>query len=219
VGSQGQTSNPPPSPSSSDSASQHEAEYNIVYQQLVANENDIVGQLAYCLYKQSKQKYLREFLRLNHRRPTDSELRIHVNCAELPALNDYREKATQVVSEVLAQAAQEKQEELEEHFKKQLWRFINRHQPESFVERGWRWLKGLMYGGAGGVVGNFLTTVVVLLILFGAASSSTRDEFTNSAKESFVSGLAQVIGVGVTISRTDEPKSPGTPASAPTQPQ
>lgn len=40
----------------------HEIEYNIVYQQLVENDNDVVGQLAYCLYKQSKQKHLREFL-------------------------------------------------------------------------------------------------------------------------------------------------------------
>lgn len=98
-----------------------ETHYNVVYQHLVANDTDIVGQLAYCLYKQSKQKYLREFQRLNGRRPTDAELRIHVNCAELPALDDYRDKATQVMAEVLAQAAQEKQDTLEEHFKNQLW--------------------------------------------------------------------------------------------------
>lgn len=187
----------------------------MVYQKLVTDENDIVGQLAYCLYKQSKQKYLQEFLRLNHRRPSDSELRIHVNCAEIPALDDYREKATQVVAEVLAQAAQEKQEELEKHFKDQLWEFINRHQPETLPERGWRWLKGLLYGGAGGVVGNFLTTVLVLLFLFGAASSSTRDEFTKSAKESFVSGIAQVVGVGESFSAKDESKSPTTPTARP----
>ncbi|WP_434771683.1 hypothetical protein [Pseudomonas entomophila] len=116
-----------------------------------------MGQLAYCLYKQSKQKYLREFQRLNGRRPTDAELRIHVNCAELPALDDYRDKATQVMAEVLAQAAQEKQDTLEKHFKNQLWEFINRHQPETLAERGWRGFKGLLFGGAGGVVGNVFT--------------------------------------------------------------
>lgn len=199
MSSQGHTHNLPPSSSSREATSEHGVEYNVVYQRLVANENDIVGQLAYCLYKQSKQKYLREFLRLNHRAPTDIELRTHVNCAELPALGDYRDKARQVVAEVLAQAAQEKQDELEEHFKKQLWRFINRHQPESLIERCWRWFKGLIYGGAGGVVGNFFTTVVVLLVLFGAASSATQHEFTTSAKENLVSGLAKVIGVGVRI--------------------
>lgn len=83
-----------------------EVEYNVVYQQLVNDDNDVVGQLAYCLYKQSKQQYLQEFERLNQRRPTDLELRNHVVCAELPALGMYREKSTRVVSELLAQAAE-----------------------------------------------------------------------------------------------------------------
>lgn len=212
MGSQGQSQSLPPPFPSDDTGSEHEGEYNVVYQKLVADEADIVGQLAYCLYKQSKQKYLREFQRLNRRRPTDAELRIHVNCAELPALNDYRDKATQVVAEVLAQAAQEKQEELEKHFKNQLWEFINRHQPETLFERGWRGFKGLVYGGAGGVVGNLFTTLLVLLILFGAASSATQDEFTKSAKENLVSGLAKVIGVGVNISSKDEQAVPVRPA-------
>lgn len=210
MGCQGQNRNGAPSPTCNDDT-EHDTAYNVVYQKLVSDETDIVGQLAYCLYKQSKQKYLREFQRLNDRRPSDAELSIHVNCAELPALNDYREKATQVVAEVLAQAAQEKQEELEKHFKNQLWEFINRHQPETLVERGWRGLKGLVYGGAGGVLGNLFTTIIVLLILFGAASSTTQDEFTKSAKENLVSGLAKVIGVGVNISGKDEQAAPARP--------
>lgn len=200
----------PPSP-------QHNGEYNVVYQKLVPDDTDIVGQLAYCLYKQSKQKYLREFQRLHNRRPTDAELSIHVSCAEIPALDDYRDKATQVMAEVLAQAAQEKQEELEKHFKKQLWDFIDRHEPETLIERGWRGFKGLVYGGAGGVLGNLFTTVLVLLILFGAASSATQDEFTKRAKENLVSGLAKVMGVAVDISAKDE-QQPSPAAGAVDQP-
>lgn len=214
MGSQEQNRNVPPFQTSNADA-EHNAEYNVVYQQLVIDETDIVGQLAYCLYKQSKQKYLREFQRLNGRRPSDAELRIHVNCAELPALSDYRDKATQVMAEVLAQAAQEKQEELEKHFKNQLWEFINRHQPETLIERGWRGFKGLVYGGAGGVLGNLFTTLIVLLILFGAASSATQDEFTRSAKENLVSGLAKVIGVGVNISGKEEQAAPANPVDQP----
>jgi hypothetical protein len=201
------------SSSAPETASQPEIEYNVVYQQLVANDDDIVGQLAYCLYKQSKQQYLQEFQRLNQRRPTDGELRNHVACAELPALKMYREKATRVVSELLAQAAQEKQEELEAHFKDRLWKFIGRHQHDSLVERGWHTAKGLAFGGAGGVIGNFFTTVAVLFILFFAASSDERDEFSRSAKERLVSGLAQVMGVGVSI---NEPAVTTTDPSLPT---
>ena len=184
------------------------AEYNVVYEKLVKDENDIIGQLAYCLYKQSKQQYLREFQNLNGRGPTDAELANHVHCSELPALNMYRDKATLVFSELLSQAAAEKQDELEKHFKTRLWQFVNRHQPEGFGERIWFKFRELMFGGLGGVVGNFLTTVIVLLFLFWAASNATRDEFSKSAKESFVSGMAEIIGVAVSIDKVPPTAAP-----------
>lgn len=180
-------------------ASKPKAAYNIVYDELVEGEKDVIGQLAYCLYKQSKQQYLKTFELRNNRRPTDEELRNHVECSEIPALDLYREKAERAVTGLLAHAAQEKQGELEQHFKERLWKFIDRHQHEGFGERSWHKFKGLMFGGVGGVVGNFFTTVLVLLFLFWAASSATRDEFSKSSKESLVSGLAEIIGVGITI--------------------
>lgn len=173
--------------------------YNLVFEKLVKNEKDIVGQLAYSLYKQSKQQYLREFQNKNHRVPSDSEIADHVDCAELPVLDRYRDKATLVFSELMSQTAAEKQDELEKHFKARLWQFINRHQPESFAERSWFKLRALLFSGLGGVVGNLLTTLFVLLFLFWAASNVTREEFTRSAKESLVSGMAEIIGVNVII--------------------
>lgn len=176
--------------------------YNVVYQKLVTSEKDIVGQLAYCLYKRSKQQYLQEFERLNSRRATASELFNHVACAEIPALSMYREKAQLVFLKLLRQVAGEKQNEVQKYFKGRLWQFINRYQPESFGERSWLYFKALTFGGFGGVIGNFLTTVIVLLLLLGAATSSNRDEFSKSAKENLISGLAEVIGVTVSITRS-----------------
>ncbi|WP_318516594.1 hypothetical protein [Photobacterium leiognathi] len=181
------------------SESESSSKYNVVYEKLVKNNKDIVGLLAYCLYKQSKQQFIREFEKQNDRRPTDSELANHVNCSEIPTLPMYREEATRSVALLLSQAAAEKEEELEEHFKERLWLFINKHEPEGFLERQWHNLKGLLYGGVGGVFGNFFTTALLVLFLFWAASTETRDGFFNSAKENLVSGLAQVIGVQVTI--------------------
>lgn len=180
-------------------------EYNIIYDELVKNDRDVVGQLAYCLYKQSKQQYMRTFELRNNRRPTDEEVRNHVECSELPSLDLYKHKAEGVLTDLLTHAATEKQNELEKHFNDRLWKFINRHQHEGFAERSWHSFKNLMFGGAGGVVGNFFTTVLVLLFLFWAASNATRDEFSKSAKESLVSGLAEIIGVAVTIN--SPPKS------------
>lgn len=193
---------------SSDSASESEqgAKYNVVYEKLVKNNQDIVGLLAYCLYKQSKQQFIRKFESRNNRRPSDIELGNHVNCSEIPSLGMYRLEATRSVSLLLSQAASEKEDQLEAHFKERLWLFINKHQPEGFLERQWQNVKGLIFGGVGGVFGNFFTTAILILFLFWAASTETRDGFLASAKENLVSGFAQVIGVQVKITNTIESK-------------
>lgn len=192
-------SDPPPNYSSVEGST---PEYNVVYEKLVKSNKDIVGLLAYCLYKQSKQQFIRKFESRNSRRPTDTELANHVSCSEIPTLPMYRDEATLSVSLLLSQAAAEKEEELEKHFKERLWLFINKHEPEGFLERQWSRLKGLVYGGVGGVFGNFFTTALLVLFLFWAASTETRDGFFASAKENLVSGLAQVIGVQVEIKNT-----------------
>lgn len=198
--------NPKSNQKNATSDQENAPEYNVVYEQLVENNKDIVGLLGYCLYKQSKQKYIREFEVQNHRRPTDIEVTNHVKCSEIPTLPMYREEARRSVSLLLSQAAAEKEEELEKHFKEHLWLLIRRHEPESFFERQWFSFKGLIYGGVGGVFGNFFTTALLILFLFWAASTETRDGFFNSAKNNLVSGLAQVIGVQVTITPNEKDK-------------
>ena len=36
-------------------------QYNFIYEKLVENENDIIGHIAYALYKADKIKYIRSF--------------------------------------------------------------------------------------------------------------------------------------------------------------
>lgn len=191
---------PPASAEGSTSAKQ----YNVVYEKLVDSKDDFVGLLAYCLYKQSKQDFIREFEQLNNRSPSNEELSNHVTCSEIPRLDMYRQEALRSVQELLSQAASEKEEELEKHFKDRLWLFIHRHEPEGFLEKHWRSFKGLLYGGVGGVFGNFFTTLLLILFLFWSASTDTRDSFFISAKENLVSGLAEVMGVEVTLPKKIE---------------
>lgn len=182
--------------------------YNVAYEKLVADDKDIIGQLSYCLYKQSKQKYIREFEALHGRSPNSSELHVHVTCSELPNIEMYRQAATRVFTELLEQAAAEKESELEHHFKQRLWDFIHRHEPEDFLEKKTRQLRGLLYSGTGGVIGNALTTLLVVLFLYLSASDSTRAALSTAGKENFISGMAQVFGVSIII-------PPKTPHSAP----
>ncbi|EGR4675569.1 hypothetical protein C4G56_RS23900 [Vibrio parahaemolyticus] len=187
--------------------------YNKVYEMLVEDETDIIGQLAYCLYKQSKQKFIQEFEKNNSRRPNDAELNNHVLCSEMPALDMYSAQAARTVKELVGQAATEKEKALEKHFKERLWQFIHRHEPEGFWERKWRMLKSLIHGGVGGVFGNAFTTLLLIWFFFWASSSETRDSFYGSAKENLVTGFAQVIGIEVKIvpAQFVPPEGPSSP--------
>lgn len=189
-------------------------EHNVMYEKLVENPDDIVGQLAYCMYKQSKQQYLQQFAKRNNRQPTDAEVRNHVHCAELPAVEMYKDTANSLFNEYLAQAIQEKLDEMEKHYKAELWLFIKRHKPESLGERTVQGFKALLFGGVGGVVGNALTTLIVILLLFSAASSVTRDDFAKSSKERIISGLAETLDVGITIDSAPKADLPVEAASA-----
>ncbi|MHC8383969.1 hypothetical protein [Pseudomonas sp. LB3P14] len=203
-----------PQPSANDNESV--VEHNVMYEKLVENPDDIVGQLAYCMYKQSKQQYLQQFAMRNNRQPTDAEVRNHVHCAELPAVEMYKDTANNTFNDYLAQAIQEKLDEMEKHYKAELWLFIKRHKPEALGERTWQGAKTLLFGGVGGVVGNALTTLIVILLLFGAASSVTRDDFAKSSKERIISGLAETLDVGITISSVPKVDLPVEAASAST---
>lgn len=189
-------------------------EHNVMYEKLVENPDDMVGQLAYCMYKQSKQQYLQQFAKRNNRQPTDAEVRNHVHCAELPAVEMYKDTANSLFNEYLAQAIQEKLDEMEKHYKAELWLFIKRHKPESLGERTVQGFKALLFGGVGGVVGNALTTLIVILLLFSAASSVTRDDFAKSSKERIISGLAETLDVGITIDSAPKADLPVEAASA-----
>ncbi len=189
-------------------------EHNLMYEELVSKPDDIVGQLAYCMYKQSKQQFLREFAKRNNRQPTDEEVRNYVHCAELPTVSLYKANAKSIFEDYLAQAIQEKLDQFEKHYKAELWLFIKRHKPETYGERFSHGLKALFFGGIGGVVGNALTTLLVILFLFGAASSVTRDDFSKSSRERLISGLAETFDVGITINGAPKVEPPAEPASA-----
>lgn len=48
--------------------------YNWVYKELVANEGDVTGALAYVLYKQEKIAFIADFVSKNQRQPDDTDL-------------------------------------------------------------------------------------------------------------------------------------------------
>lgn len=53
---------------------QPQPRYNAIYEQLVRDEGDLAGMIAYALYKQSKRAWIVRFERDEGRRPTEEEV-------------------------------------------------------------------------------------------------------------------------------------------------
>ena len=165
--------------------------YNKVYESLVSDQDDIVGFIAYGLYKKSKQEYITTFENKFHRRPKPDELLTHVSCSEMPRLNAYRKEAERTLQFLLEQAVSEKQSELEKDFQSNLWKYVNNYEPPTPVEK----IFTFCMSAFSGVFGNFLTSVIVILLLYCLSSQVSKDNLNFGAKENIVSGIARVLGV------------------------
>lgn len=173
--------------------------YNKIYEMLVKDSNDLSGQIAYCFYKKNKQIFIRQFIEKHGKRPSQQDIDNHVDFSEMPRINVYSELAENALKKVVIVAVKEKEEELIHKFKNDLWHFITHYEKEGFLERQYIKGKALLFGGIGGVLGNILTTVVLVLFLFFISPTDSKEAFFHNAKNNFISGLAEVIGVNIEV--------------------
>ncbi|EGQ9765640.1 MICOS complex subunit MIC60 [Vibrio alginolyticus] len=170
--------------------------YNQVYETLVEDEDDLVGQIAYCMYKQNKQKYIRSFEEEHKRLPSDEELEVYVKCSEIPKLSLYEAQAEELISNTLSQAVSEKELELNRQFEQKLKKFVYDYEPAGFWERNFF---NHTSGAFSGLLGNLLTTVVLIGFLYSIAPSDARDEFIVSASKNLIAALATFLNVDIQI--------------------
>lgn len=88
-------------PGSSDSSSE-DYPYNFIYEKLVSSPSDIVGMIAYSLYKREKVEYIREFKQRNGKDPEASDLHsYHLSTNTESRLSGYGVQAKEIAREFL----------------------------------------------------------------------------------------------------------------------
>lgn len=93
-------------------------DYNYIYSKLVEDENDIVGHIAYSLYKSEKVSYISKFKEEHKREPNEDELKPFHDVTCMPSqLDGYRLKATTLLQLFLGYTAEERIKELEDGIK------------------------------------------------------------------------------------------------------
>lgn len=128
--------------------------YNFIYKELVENEYDIVGHIAYSLYKADKIKYIEDFKKKNEgKEPDDAELKpFHAtSCLEGP-IERYRLTASFILQQFLDNSLEESTKEIEDKclkdHKQMLSNVIEPLKPKSSSRQFW-------FGVSQSIVGAF----------------------------------------------------------------
>lgn len=88
--------------------------YNFIYEKLVSTPTDVVGMIAYSLYKKEKVEYIRNFKQRYGKDPEDLDLQsFHVSTNTESRLNGYGVQAKEIVREFLEISLEEKVGEIE----------------------------------------------------------------------------------------------------------
>lgn len=92
-----------------------DSRYNWVYQELVKGSQDIVGAIAYVLYKKQKIAYIEKFREANGEYPEDHDLQeFHRATLLKESLDGFNERATLLVDEMLERALADRIRQAEE---------------------------------------------------------------------------------------------------------
>lgn len=127
--------------------------YSSIYNELVDKPNNLVGLLAYSIYKQEKIDYVKHFEEDKGRPPEPSELKEFHHQAHL-RIAQYNEIAESRVSDLFDSLFKTQSEMLEEEYNKRLVQELKSFKPS--------WWAGVFQG----VMGSILYSIFIGLIIF-----------------------------------------------------
>lgn len=89
--------------------------YNSIYEQLVKSEDDLIGLIAYAIYKKHKIEFITSIKEKQGREPTTDECKIFFNASTTESqLAKYRNDAQSILSDVVANTTNEELEHYEQ---------------------------------------------------------------------------------------------------------
>ncbi|MBQ7594143.1 MAG: hypothetical protein IJU48_07305 [Synergistaceae bacterium] len=136
-----------------------EHSYSKVYRLLVNGEDDLVGQIAYAIYKQQKIEKITRFTTQNKRPPSDEELSSFMENAESETQRRfYNDRAVSILKEFLEQSltaeVDEMNAQLKSEYDAKIKELLKDLKP-----------KGFMYGVWQGVFASFIFFAAGILLL------------------------------------------------------
>ena len=147
-------------------------QYNSIYSKLVRDEKDIIGHVAYSLYKAGKADYIEKFKSENGKEPEEKDLEhFHkISCMD-DAIFRYKMQATSILrsftNDTLSSTIRQIEENTVKAHKDSLREVVSEMKPAGF------W-----YGVWQGVVGAFVFMLLMCVVLFFLNLSDSEYTFT-----------------------------------------
>ncbi|MCR5555799.1 MAG: hypothetical protein K6F29_09725 [Bacteroidales bacterium] len=139
--------------------------YNFIYKQLVSDENDVVGHVAYALYKSNKIEYIENFKSThNGQEPSEEDLKpFHdISCSQ-SSIKRYKTQAMQITCNFLDLTLSETAKQIEEDYIKNhnehLKSVIEPIKPMNKKKQFW-------YGVLQSILGAFFFALIVAAFAF-----------------------------------------------------
>lgn len=102
--------------------------YSVIYEKLVANADDLVGLIAYGIYKRHKIEFIDKIKSEERREPSEEECKTFLMSVTETQLDFYRSQAETILSETVANIAaetiREKEEDLLRNYKENIKSFL-----------------------------------------------------------------------------------------------
>lgn len=146
-------------------------EYNYIYRRLVEDQSDIIGHIAYSLYKADKVQYINQFKEENGREPKEGELKpFHDASCMDGSLNGYKDLAVTILKDfldnTLTEAMQQAEAECQKDYKENLREVVA---PMTPISKTRRYGEGIMQSVVGALVFALLVAAIAFIIQFKGA--------------------------------------------------
>lgn len=124
--------------------------YNFIYEQLVKSEDDLVGLIAYAIYKKHKIEFITRIKEKEGREPTKDECKIFFNASTTESqLVKYRNDAQSILSDVVANTTNEELERYEQEILADYENRIKKCMPPWWHNVIWSVIASFIFSGLG----------------------------------------------------------------------
>ena len=151
-------------------------EYNFIYSKLVQSESDMIGHIAYSLYKQEKVSWIEDHKKAcGGKEPTETEFkRYHEACCSGQRINNYRIMANSILQEFMGGSTDVVAEQVAREVSSKVTQHINDNianripEPESMGSR-------YFHGIAQSILAAVILAVVIWLLIVVVSKFSIGD--------------------------------------------